>query len=525
MRTTADHISVWPAARSPSTSRRLRDLLPNHSSPPERFEVVHLTAECWPFARTGGLGEAVAGLAASQAAAGIGVIVVMPLYRAVRASVPHLQPVGTPFRVPVGTHDEEVQLFRAAHMTGSPRVFFIAHPFSFDRDGIYGEAGADYPDNARRFALFSRAAIRALSRIAPHPRVVQAHDWHSALALAELRFRDRFDHSSPRPLAVLSVHNAGFQGSFPPENTSDLLPDVWRRATELRSSRGVNFLEIGLAYCDLAVTVSPNHARELRTREGGFGLHETFAALGTRLVGIANGIDAERWDPARDTALPVQFSGASLAGKAACKTALQQSCGLEERADVPLFAMCTRLAQQKGLDLVLDANLPAQRDAQFVFVGRGEPRYERALAELAAAAPGRVALRLDFSDELEHRLLAGADALLMPSFYEPCGLTQMRAQRYGTIPVARSVGGLVDSIDDDVTGFLFGDYTREAFLAAIWRARERYADAARWREMMQRAMRRDFGWGRASDTYIALYRRSLSGATSRRAPASLGAEV
>ena len=252
----------------------------------------------------------------------------------------------------------------------------------------------------------------------------------------------------------------------------------------------MNFLKSGLTHCDLAVTVSPTHAYELRTRRRIWAARD-FAALGESLAGITNGIDSDVWNPATDASLPVRYTRDDFAGKAVCKAALQRACGLEERPGTLLVAMCTRLAQQKGFDLILEADLLSRSDAQFVFLGQGEARYERALAGLAAAALGRVVLRLDFSDELEHRVLGGADALLMPSLYEPCGLTQMRAQRYGTIPIARRVGGLADTIEDGATGFLFTDYSREALVAGVHRAVERYAEPGNWREMMQRAMNRE----------------------------------
>jgi starch synthase len=504
---TADLKSALPQLGFRATPRRLRSVRPNHFSNADRLAVVHLAAECWPFARTGGLGEAVAGLAAFQARRGVEVAVVMPLYRTIRAAAIELQTVGAPFIVPVGARLEEVQLYRTPVQLGNPRMFFIDHASYFDRDGIYGEGGADYPDNARRFALFSLAALHAIPRIAPGVNVLHAHDWHTALAIAALRVVPTSAEHGRHPLTVLSVHNAGFQGSFPLETIADVgfVSDSYD-ARLLASNGRMNFLKSALTHCDLAVTVSPTHAGELRTPEGGFGLHETFAALGGRLAGVTNGIDSEVWNPATDKSLPTRYAPGDFAGKAACKAALQRSCALEERPSSLLFAMCTRLAQQKGFDLVLGADLLSRREAQFVFLGRGEARYERALADLAAAAPGRVALRLDFSDELEHRVLGGADALLMPSFYEPCGLTQMRAQRYGTIPIARRVGGLADTIEDGATGFLFNDYSCEALQASLHRAAERFADASGWREMMQRAMIRDFGWPRAAEQYIALYR-------------------
>ena len=510
--TTADLKSALPHG-STAVRRRVRNVRTNHFSRPDRLEVIHLTAECLPFARTGGLGEAVAGLAAFQAAQGIGVSVIMPLYRAIRESAIELATVEAPFSVRVGPRVEEVQLYRTVARPGKPRIFFIDHCPSFDREGIYGEGGADYPDNARRFALFSLAALRALPRIAAGASIVHAHDWHTALAIAALRADET--ERQRRPLSVFSIHNAGFQGSFPLETIADIGFAGKSYDTRLFESNGrMNFLKAALTHCDLAVTVSPTHAMELRTPEGGFGLHETFVALGGRLVGVTNGIDAEAWNPAIDDSLPTRYTSEDLAGKAACKAALQRSCGLEERPTALLVAMCTRLAQQKGFDIVLGADLLAGSDTQFVFLGRGEARYERALADLAARAPGRVTLRLDFSDALEHRVLGGADALLMPSFYEPCGLTQMRAQRYGTIPIARRVGGLADTIEDGASGFLFNDYSSEALVACLHRAAARFADAAAWRAMVERAMSRDFGWPRAATNYIALYRSATASRSS-----------
>ena len=514
--TTPDLKSALPPLESRATQRRVRTTRPNYVTKADRLEVVHLSAECWPFARTGGLGEAVAGLAASQAKRGIGVTVVMPYYRTIREAGFETQAVGAPLSIPVGARFEMVQLHRTPAQFGKPRMFFIDQTSYFDRDGIYGEGGSDYPDNAQRFALFSLAALHALPRVAPEVDVVHAHDWHAALAVSALRATRTSTEHKHRPLTVFSVHNAAFQGSFSPEMIHALgFDDPSYDLRRFESYGRMNFLKSALAHCDLAVAVSPTHARELCTPEGGFGLHETFGALGDGLAGVANGIDSDLWNPATDTSLPARYIRTDFAGKATCKAALQRLCGLEQRPSSLLFAMCTRLAHQKGFDLLLGADLLSHTDAQFVFLGQGEERYERALADLASAAPGRVALRLDFSDELEHRVLAGADALLMPSLYEPCGLTQMRAQRYATIPLARRVGGLADTIEDGASGFLFNDYSREALMAGVRRVVERYADTDRWREMMRCAMSKDFGWARAADEYIALYRRAAAASSTR----------
>ncbi|HWH04165.1 MAG TPA: glycogen/starch synthase [Gemmatimonadales bacterium] len=476
---------------------------------PKAPGVVHLTAEYWPLARTGGLGEAVNGLATYQAGTGTRTAVVMPLYQMVRDKAHALERVGPSFLVTFGSRVEEAWLYRIPSDSG-PQVYLIEHPGYFDRAAIYGD-GADYPDNARRFAFFSLAAIAALPQIAPDAKVLHAHDWHTALAIVYLRTRYA-DKPFFRDLAtVLSVHNAGFQGHYPPETVADVgLPAELFDWRVFEWYGQMNVLKGGLVFADAAVTVSPTHARELLTAEGGFGLHDVFTGLGERLGGVLNGIDAEKWNPESDPGVPTHFSSTNLTGKRACKRALQHAYGLTEDPDLPLFAMSARLVSQKGLDLVLGGTLLHRPDAQFIFLGAGERRYHDLLAAHADRFPDRVAVEFAFTDRLEHGLLSGADLLLMPSLYEPCGLTQMRAQRYGAIPVARRVGGLQDSIEDGRTGFLFTEYTPEALEAGVERALVVYRDKRAWSAMVKRSMELPFGWGGAAERYQEIYRMALT---------------
>lgn len=471
------------------------------------ISAVHLTAEYYPYARTGGMAEAVSGLAQFQYRAGLDVSVMLPLYRSVRDADPDLQPVGSPFTVQVGPRSEEARIFRSAQRTDGPRVYFIEHRDYFYRQGIYGENAVDYPDNARRFAFFALAALSALPRLVKAPFLLHAHDWHTALAPVYLRGvlgAERFGGPVP---TVMSVHNPGYQGHFPPEVMPDIgLPWSLFNWNQLEWYGKTNFLKGGLVFSDYAVTVSPTQADELRTPGGGFGLHNVFTDMEDRLVGILNGIDQSVWTPALDPQITSRYRSSDLEGKRRCKAALQRSFGLPQRKKVPLFGMTGRLVTQKGLDLILASRDLLDIDAQFVFLGGGEAKYESALVELAQSAPDRIGVQLDFTDRLEHRLMAGADLFLMPSLYEPCGLTQMRAQRYGALPVARRVGGLADTIEDEVTGFLFDAYTPEAFEAAAFRALDRFGDATRWHEMMVEAMSRDFSWERSADRYIEVYR-------------------
>lgn len=503
--------------RSPHREAQPASGLPDREGRP--VTVVHLAAEYFPYARTGGLAEAVAGLARFQVLAGVRTAAVMPLYRAAREVAGELEPVGDPFVVQLGPRLETARLLREVVPRPGGRIHFIEHAGFFDRERIYGDDQGDFPDNPERFAFFTRAALQALPRITAGPVLLHAHDWHAALALFYLRTEFAADPWYAGIRTFLSVHNAGYQGHFPP----DLLPRLgipWARFTwrELEWYGKVNVLKGGLVYADAAVTVSPNHGRELRTPDGGFGLQAVFDWLGPRFGGVINGIDQRAWDPAADPHIAQPFSAADLANKAACKAALQRTFGLTEAPTTPIFVMAARLVTQKGIQIILESPVLSQLDAQFVFLGAGEARFEAALTTVALAAPGRIAVNTRFTDHLEHVLMAGADACLMPCQYEPCGLTQMRAQRYGALMVARRVGGLADTIEDGVTGLLFDDFAAEPFLGAMLRALDRYAQPEEWRRMMHEAMHRDFSWERSVEAYLTRYRRVLDGAW--RAPAA-----
>lgn len=484
-------------------------------------KVVHLVAELAPFARSGGLGEAVNSLARFQAVDGEGgglwTAIVMPLYDLARSNAPMIEPVGPAYQVTVGPRSETVRLWRLVPAADDPlavtHVYFIESEEYFSRPYIYGPPGSDYPDNARRYACFTIAALAALPAIAgSSPVLLHTHDWHTALAPVYLRTRFINDERYRKVKAVLSVHNAGFQGVFPPATMADLgLPAALFNWRQLEWYGRVNFLKGGLVFADAVTTVSPTHAHELRTAAGGFGLDGVFVSLRDRFMGIANGIDQSLWDPQTDVLLPANFSANSLAGKIDCREALQHEMGLRPTDEMPIVAMSARLVAQKGLDLILgDPNYFAF-DAQFLFLGAGEPRYEAALKAIADRAPNRIVVETNFRDDLEHRVLAGADMCLMPSQYEPCGLTQMRAQRYGTIPIARRVGGLADTIEDGVTGFLFDDYTPDDFTRGVLRAIDQFEDPDGWAQMIRSAMSRDFGWDRSAAKYLSLYRRVMIG--------------
>lgn len=472
--------------------------------------VVHLAAEYNSLARTGGLAEAVMGLAEYQAAQGVPVAVIMPLHRSVREVAGQMERVGQPFTVQVGARSEEGRLYRLPVEANKPKVYCIEHEY-FDRAGLYGEGGADYGDNPERWAFFCMAALELLPRIARSPAILHAHDWHTALAPVYLRtlFANSSFHRGFR--TVLSVHNAGFQGYY----GADIMPRVglpwelfnWRH---MEWHGQTNLLKGGLVFSDAVVTVSPTHAHELRTVKGGFGLHDVFISLRNRFTGIINGIDFKEWNPETDRIITSRYSKEDLRGKKRCKAALQRTFGLPQRSKMPLFVMTARMTSQKGLELIVGEYTLFMLEAQFIFLGTGEPRYEAMLKHYAARWPERISAHLGFTERIEHRLMAGADVYLMPSLYEPCGLAQMRAQRYGAVPLARRVGGLADTVEDGVTGFLFDEYSSEDLLRVARAVMDYYYDEAVWKRLMVAGMSRDFSWDRSGEKYMEVYKRVMA---------------
>jgi starch synthase len=482
--------------------RRSRPLTPTDAT------VVHLAAEYGSLAKAGGLAEAVSGLATAQARAGIRTVVLLPLYRSVREAG-GLEAIDALFPFTVGRHSGVGRLWRLLPDGGclEPDVFAVELD-GFDRPGIYGEDGLDYPDNSRRFASFVASALVALPRLAPRASVVHAHDWHASLALPALRAWPTDETAFDRVGAVLAVHNAAYQGRFAPSVWADLgfsLPDGMDRDWEGRYA----WLELGIEWADHVVTVSATHAQELRTPLGGFGLHRRFEALGDRLTGLTNGIDQERWDPRSDACLAAPFSADSLAGRLECRRALLAEYRLPESDPAPVVGLVARLIEQKGLDLLLDGTVERFPGVRFIVLGRGTRDYEERLLALAARFPDRVRVPLAFSDRAERQLLAGCDLVLIPSLFEPCGLVQMHAQRYGSVPVARRVGGLAETVWDQETGFLFQDYSSASLQEALGRALGALADRPRWEAMMRAGMRADFGWDRSVGAYSDAYRRAL----------------
>ncbi len=402
----------------------------------------------------------------------------------------------------------------ASAVDGVP-VYFLDVPELFDRDGLYGEGGHDYADNARRFALLGRGALELARSLRFVPDVVHAHDWQAAMAVIDLRHRLWADPFFAATGSLLTIHNLGYQGVFPPPVLGELDLDPGLLSIDGLEFHGqVSLLKGGIRYADHVSTVSPTYCREIQTAAFGVGLDGLLLARRQRLHGILNGLDGQHWNPAGDAALPARYTPAALAGKAACKAALQQELALGSDPQMPLAALVTRLDPQKGLDLLLEAwTALLDRGLQLVILGSGDPGYERRLQELAARTPGRVAVSIGFDDRLARRIYAASDLFLMPSRYEPCGLGQLIALRYGSVPLVHATGGLADTIRDPreertkANGFSFHTFSVPALLATLDRLLAlRSNDPAGWQALIKYGMRQDFSWQRAADDYLELYR-------------------
>jgi starch synthase len=467
--------------------------------------VLFVTSEMYPLASTGGLGDVSAALPPALRKLDVDVRVLLPGYRTALASAVDK---GKPISIGSPGGFGPSALIPARSPENDVPLWLVDCPEMFDRPGgPYGdERGKDWPDNASRFALLSHAAALVAGVNSPidwTPHVVHANDWQSGLVPALLATR----HEG-RPSTVFSIHNLSFLGLFPRTIFPRLgLPAAVFAMHGVEFFGDVSYMKAGIYYADRVTTVSPTYAREIQTPRFGCGLEGLLAGRAQHLAGILNGADYTRWDPAHDPHIAAHYSPKSLEGKAACKQALQTEFGLETRSDALLLGGVSRLTSQKGLDLLLDA-LPAmlKGKTQVVLLGSGDRAVERAFAAAAKKFPTRFSVRFGFDEALAHRIEAGADAFVMPSRFEPCGLNQMYSLKYGTPPIVHRVGGLADTVDDGVTGFVFEEPKATALAAAIKRAATAFAKPDLWRAMQLRGMAKDFGWHRSAREYLDVYR-------------------
>lgn len=473
-----------------------------------RLRVLYVTSECTPFAMTGGLGDVSSALPIALRAQGVDARVVMPLYAAIKRASLDLLPGTMP--VPFGGEELQLRVWRGRLRTGVP-VYFVEYDPYFNREAIYGPNGGAYGDNLARFALLSRAAAELGKFLPWQPDVVHANDWETALTSVYLDASERT--GGARCASLLTIHNLGYQGIFPLEDTARIGLEG-RHLRGLEHFGAMNLLKAGIVHSTLVSTVSRSYSREVQTSEFGCGLDGVLRGRTDDLFGILNGIDVEEWDPQTDPHLPARYGVGELQGKTECKAALQREAGLAERPRAPLIGVITRLTHQKGMDVLARA-LPRilQMDLQMVLLGAGDSDAESYFAEATRTHGGKFRGWVGgFDLGLAHRIEAACDFLLMPSRYEPCGLNQMYSLRYGTLPIVRATGGLDDTIDNydestgGGTGFKFVDLTPTTLHDVIaWAASTYYDRPQHVQQMQARGMQMDLSWTAAARQYEQLY--------------------
>ena len=481
------------------------------------MRVLHVCAEIYPLLKTGGLADVAGALPVAQAKNGCDARVLVPGFPALRAGILDQELVA---ELAPAFGADAIRLYRGCLPGSGIAVYVIDAPDLYDRPGNpYADANNDaYPDNYRRFALLGWIAARLAEGFDAswRPQVVHAHDWHAGLAAAYLKAAEQ---AAGRRLAgsVQTIHNLAYQGNFPAQVFGELrLPAHFFDVDGVEFHGNCSFLKAGLFYADTLTTVSPTYALEIQSSEQGCGFDGLLRARAGELTGILNGVDDAVWNPALDPLIPQPYDTRSLAGKLACKTALQREAGLAIGNDAPLFCVVSRLTDQKGLHLVLDA-LPGilDRGGQIMLLGSGDAALEAGFQAAAASHPHAVAVKIGYDEQLSHRLIAGADVILVPSRFEPCGLTQLYGLKYGTLPLVRRVGGLADTVvdcslenlDDALaTGFVFDTFDAAGIDAAVRRAFALFKRKSDWKQVQERGMQQQFGWDAAAVQYLALYR-------------------
>lgn len=487
------------------------------------IRIAMAASEMFPFAKTGGLGDVIGALPQALGRMGHEVAVYLPAYRSILREYAPLASA----QVADIFADARYEIFSRAHQGVAVRL--VAADALFDRDGLYGDAGGAFADNAERFARFARGALSHMAGEGARPALIHCHDWQAALAPPLLRLSG--DGGWRETATVFTIHNLAYQGRFHMSAFAHTrLPDAAMGIEGLEFHGDVNFMKGGILFCDALSTVSARYAREMQTKEQGEGLEGVVARRLPALSGIMNGIDDAVWNPESDPHIPAAFSAARPEGKARCRAALRAALGLGAGAGGPLCVLVSRLAFQKGVDLLLETiDGLLGLGADLAVLGTGEREWEAALAAAAARNPGRMAFVPAYDEGLAHRMYAGGDVLLMPSRYEPSGLNQLYAMRYGALPYVRRVGGLADSVhssaapDPDAdTGFHFDAFAASDFLAGMERVCRVFGDQASWRKMVRNAMRGRFGWDAVAPRYVELYERAMRLRAGGGAPAGEG---
>jgi starch synthase len=477
------------------------------------MHIAFVASEGVPFSKTGGLADVVGALPRSLATLGHQVSVYLPRYRQTRLAESSIvvRSITVPF-------DDKYRFASviAGGSQGGIRFYFIEYPEFLDREALYGTPAGDYPDNAERFALFSRAVLEA-SKILGVPNVFHCHDWQSALVPVLLRTVYAEDPAFSDAATVFTIHNMGYQGLFPPE-VLPLLMLPWDLFTmsKMEFFGQVNFLKGALTYADFITTVSRKYSQEIQTAEYGFGLEGVLRGRASTVTGILNGVDYDEWSPQTDKFIIAHYSPQDLSGKAKCKQDLLATFGMA-KADpkLPTIGIVSRFAAQKGFDLISQImDRLAREEMIVVALGAGDKSYEEMFTRLNKQFPNKIAVKVAYDNAIAHKIEAGSDMFLMPSRYEPCGLNQIYSLKYGTVPIVRATGGLDDTIEPwdartgKGTGFKFTEYNGESLLLTIKQALQAFRDQTSWQALMRNGMNKDFSWNASAREYVKVYEKA-----------------
>jgi starch synthase len=483
--------------------------------------ILLATSEAVPFAKTGGLADVSGALPVELARLGHDVAVILPAYRQVHYCGQPIERLGIDFIIPIGSKMVTGHLLRSSMPGSDTPVYLVEQEQYYDRDQLYSVDGKDYIDNCERFVFFSRAVMEAIRLLDLRVDVLHANDWQTGLVPAYLKTEYRNVPRYERIASLLTIHNLSYQGQF--WHWDMLLTGLdwkyfnWR---QMEFHGNLNVLKTGMVFADTINTVSPRYAQEIQSSPLGCGLEGVLQYRRDSLYGILNGIDTREWDPSNDPHLPARYDADTASQvRPICKAALQRELGLPHEPKVPLVGLVGRLTDQKGLDLVVDVmqRWVQTSDVQWAILGTGQPKYHKALEALAERCPQKVAVRLEFSNPLAHRIEAGADIFLMPSRFEPCGLNQLYSLRYGAVPLVRATGGLADTItgydpqspSPTANGFVFQEYSSLALSEALRQAGDIYRRPEIWQQLMAVGMRQDWSWAQSARQYVELYKKTM----------------
>jgi starch synthase len=472
--------------------------------------VVIAASEAAPFAKTGGLADVAGALPAALKRLGCKVIVFLPYYREVLKQGFDIKETGLQVPVNMGRRTVRAEVL-TAELHGVP-FYFLKRDEYFDREYLYGTPEGDYFDNLERFTFFSRAVLEVIKAKNINPDIIHCNDWQTGLIPAYLKDTYREDIAFSKTATVLTVHNIAYQGQFPAN-----FFDITGLGLYLFNPEGLEFwgklnlLKAGIVFADAITTVSRGYCKEIQTLEYGYGLEGVLRKRKGELFGILNGVDYTEWDPATDTLIPSNFTAHDMKGKSECRRKILKEFGLKAKASRPVIGMVTRFAEQKGIDILMEAMPELMKlDIAMLILGTGDRKYQTLLADLAALYPEKLSVRVAFNNGLSHMVEAGSDMFLMPSRYEPCGLNQIYSLKYGTVPIVRATGGLDDTVRDFSSGggngFKFKEYSAGALVEKVKEAVEVFMDKKAWAELQRRGMSENFSWSDAAKKYLEVYK-------------------